>query len=95
MVHCHTTYSHYLCNKTKISIAITRHQLKTNHKYTKNCIRNSLPKIVNDAPKCITDKVETHSLQGFGNYAIQYMLKSYNFTCLIEQCYTCSRQTNN
>ncbi len=61
----------------------------------KNCIRDSLPKIVNDAPKCITDKVETHSLQSFGNYAKQYMLKSYNFTCLIEQCYICSRQTNN
>ncbi len=73
----------------------TIHQLKTNHEYAKNCIRNSLPKIVNDAPKCITDKIETHSLQRFGNYAKQYMLKSYNFTCFTEQCYIYSRQTNN
>ncbi len=56
------------------------HQLKTNHEYAKRCIQNSLPKIVNDTPKCITDKVETHSLQGFSNYAKQYMLKSYNVT---------------
>ncbi len=69
-------------------------QLKTNHEYVKQCIRNSLPKIGNDNPKCITDKVETHSLQGFGNYAKHYMLKLYNVTCLIENCYICSRQTD-
>ncbi len=70
------------------------HQLKTNHEYAKRCIPNSLPKIVNDTPKCITYKVETYSLQGFGNYTKQYMLKSYNVTCLIENCYICSRQTD-
>ncbi len=43
--------------------------------------------------KCLTDKVETYSLQGFGNYAKQYMLKSYNVTCLIENCYIYSRYT--
>ncbi len=71
----------------------TIHQLKTNHNYAKWCIQNSLPKIVNNAQKCTTDKVESHSLQGFGNYAKHYMLKSYNITCFIENCYICSRQT--
>ena len=71
------------------------HQLNTNHEYAKKCIRNSLPKIINDTPKCITDKVQTHSLQGFSNYAKQYMLRSYNATCLIRKCYICSRQADN
>ncbi len=100
MVHCHTTCNHYLCNTIKIYITLTCnqvkkiHQLKTNHEYAKRCIRNSLPQIVNDTPKCLTDKFETHSLEGFGNYAKQYMLKSYNVTCIIENCYIYSRQTD-
>ncbi len=71
------------------------HQTITKHEYAKKCIRNSLPKIVNDTPKCITDKVETHSLQGFAKYAKNYILKSYKDICCIERCYICSRQTDN
>ncbi len=78
-------------HNTQLSLKI--HQLKTNHEYAQQCIRNNLPQIVNDTPKCITDKVETHSLQGFGNYAKQYILKPYSVTCLIGNCYICSRQT--
>ncbi len=59
------------------------------------CIWNSLPKIIHDTPKCITDNGQAHSLQGFSNYAKQYMLRSYNATCLITKCYICSRQADN
>ncbi len=92
MVHCHTICNHYLFNT--INISITIHQIKTNHEYAKRYIQNNLPQIVNDTPKYITDKVETHSLQGFSNYAKQYILKSYNVTCLIGNCYIFSRQTD-
>ncbi len=54
---------------------VKKSQIKRNHEYTKRSIQNKSTKKVYDAPKCITDKVETHSLQGFGNYAKLYMVR--------------------
>ncbi len=52
MVHCHTTCSHNQdIHSHNTQSCKKNHQLKTNREYGKNCIRNSLSKIVNDAPK--------------------------------------------
>ena len=35
----------------------------------------------------VTEKIGTHSLQGFANYAKTYLLQKYEDTCTILNCY--------
>ncbi len=41
---------------------------RTAHEYAKQCIRYDLPMLVNNTPKEILDKIDTHSLRGFAGY---------------------------
>ncbi len=36
--------------------------------FTKNCVRFDIPKIENNCPNSILDKINTHSLQGLSRY---------------------------
>jgi hypothetical protein len=53
------------------------------------CVRHILPEVLNKTQKCITDKVSTHSYQGFSLYTKKIFIKSYNETCVKENCYIC------
>ena len=61
-----------------------------NHEFSKKCIRHNLPKIINDIPENLKDKVHTHSLQGFSQYIKQYFLHAYKEVCQEPQCYVCN-----
>ncbi len=61
------------------------------HTYAQKCLRFDLPRIINNTPTIILDKIETHSLTGFSWYIKQYIIGSYSETCTIEDCYICSR----
>ena len=61
----------------------------TQHVQTKNCIRHFIPTLLSDMPQCITEKFETHSLDGFSLYVKRYMLDRYICTCAIHNCYIC------
>jgi hypothetical protein len=58
--------------------------------FTSKCLRYILPKLVNDMPKCISEKLYTHSLSGFSNYIKQYYIKQYKDTCSIPNCFVCN-----
>ena len=53
------------------------------------CIRFIFPKIINDTDPSVTDKVYTHSFQGFTNYVKVAKINSYATRCLIANCYIC------
>ncbi len=67
------------------------HQPLARHEYAKKCLRFDLPRIINSTPNIILDKIYTHSLDGFSWYIKQYITQSYHETCLIENCFICSR----
>ena len=52
-------------------------------------LRNSTPKIINETPSVILDKITTHSLQGFMSYAKYYYINNYSDVCSILNCYSC------
>ena len=64
---------------------------KVNTKSAEQSIRNVTPKLINDTPSIITDKIFTHSLQGFTSYAKQYYINLYNNECRIDDCFICNR----
>ena len=55
-------------------------------------IRYSLPDVILNTNTCIIEKLTTHSLNGFSNYAKQYYISQYNPICDIANCYICNRE---
>ena len=56
-----------------------------------NSVRYFLPKLINETPKNILDKICTHSLKGFAFYIKQYCLNLYSACCAISNCNICNR----
>ena len=76
----------------------TRGRNEPNYTYTrtshaKNSVRNHLPVFLNSVPSCITDKVDTHSLQGYSHYCKRYYISRYADCCNIANCYICSQHS--
>ena len=59
---------------------------------TKSTIRYFVPKLLKDTSSCITDKIFTHSIQGFTIYAKNIFLDKYDTECRIENCYICGNR---
>ena len=62
---------------------------KCKHEFSKQCIRYSIPKLLNGSPPIIKDKLYTHSYNGFSNYVKKKYYESYNDTCNLQNCYIC------
>ena len=53
-------------------------------------IRYTIPNVINRTPTCITNKINTHSINGFSEYIKKLMCDKYNKTCGIANCYVCN-----
>ena len=73
---------------SKISNSIARCRTKTSS--AQDCIRHYLPCILDQTPPFISDKIFTHSYQGFCNYIKNYVISKYELECTIENCYICA-----
>ena len=62
---------------------------RAKHEFAKRCLRYNLPHVINNTPKIVTEKIGTHSLQGFANCAKTCLLQKYEDTCTTLNCYTC------
>ena len=54
-----------------------------------NSLRYFVPNLLGNIPECITDKLFTHSIQGFNQYVKKYLIEKYETQCLIRDCYIC------
>lgn len=52
-------------------------------------LKHTLPRTVTKMPACITDKVDTHSIDGHSKYIKKYFINEYNETCILTDCYVC------
>ncbi len=64
---------------------------KLNTNLQKKRLKYNLPKLINDTPERVKDKINTHSLQGFINYRKNDMIHKYGNICIIQHCYTCQQ----
>ena len=67
------------------------HTFKVKHEFAKKCLKYNLPKLINDTPERVKDKINTHCLQGFINYGKNDMIHKYGNICIIQHCYTCQQ----
>ena len=65
------------------------HRPKVRTVSASKCIRHYLPILLQEMPNYITEKLYSHSLQGFSNYVKNYFLEKYNSECNIVNCYIC------
>ena len=73
--------------RTKSELSLYR----AKHEFAKKCLRHNLPLTLNNTPSIIKDKLHTHSLQGFANYAKHQFIMEYQDTCTRVNCYVCAR----
>lgn len=64
--------------------------LKIKHEFARNCISYIILFACNECPRCIVEKIETHSYAGFGNYIRSYFVGNYDPTCHLINCYICN-----
>ena len=70
-------------------------KVKGTPSFVKNTLHYRLPLAYNNCPKCIKEKITTHSYQGFVKYTKQYFVReNYNSICNDRNCYICSHQAN-
>ena len=50
------------------------HTFNVKHEFAKKDLNYNLPKLINDTPERVKDKINTHSLQGFINYGKNDMI---------------------
>ena len=60
------------------------HTFKVKHEFAIKCLKYNLPKLMNDTPKRVKDKINTHSLKGLINYGKNDMIHKYS---IIQHCY--------
>ncbi len=60
------------------------------HDFAKHCVCFDIPRIVNDCPNSILDKIIIHSLHGFSGYIKVHFLKVYQEDCTVVDCYVCN-----
>ena len=77
---------------TRQQSAQIRYKYPTRTDIGRKCIRHLLPEIVNKTQSCITEKVSTHSFNGFSTYIKKHMISNYSEHCHIENCYICHKQ---
>ncbi len=82
----HNTRTHDHNTRIKHNI----HHPIAKHIFVKNCVRFGIPRIVNDCPNSILDKINTHSLQGFTVYIKTHFVQSYQENCPLVDCYVCN-----
>ena len=81
----HRSDIHQYGTRTKDSFDIG----KTRTKLADSSLRFVVPRLINDTPHFIIDKIHTHSLQGFVFYIKQSFINSYNENCSIVNCFIC------
>ena len=64
----------------------------TNTKTCRLCIRHKIPELINEnyLPPIVMNKIDTHSYQGFTQYAKKYIVDMYESACNIPNCYVCT-----
>ena len=67
------------------------HIPRINHTFAQLNIRHSVIQTVNNMPDNVIDKIRTHNLKGFSNYAKNYFISTYETTCEIANCYVCQQ----
>ena len=60
-----------------------------------NCIKFTLPKLINETRRELLDKIDTHSLFSFTRCVKYDFINLYEMDCTIRNCFICSNTTDN
>ena len=58
---------------------------------SRESVRYKIPQIMLSVPACISEKVSTHSYDGFCKYVKNHQITNYSLYCHIENCYICEQ----
>ena len=61
------------------------------HEYYRQLLRFRIVNTINTAPLCKSEKIHTHSLNGFSNYIFKHLISKYSRICNVQNCFICNR----
>ena len=64
---------------------------KLKYQLSYSSVKYRLPRLINQAPASILDKIHSHSLNGLAFYLKRVFIGAYNSSCEIINCYICQR----
>ena len=70
------------------------HIVRTRHTFADRCLKHNIPKTVNNTPSNVKEKLYTHSLRAFINYAKFVYIDNYIEFCTRLNCYVCNAAHN-
>ena len=79
------THSHATRNKNTVNLP------RPKHKLLETSIRFNIPLLLSSLPSLVTDKLNTHSLNGFSNYTKKFLLDVYISVCTTVNCFICAK----
>ena len=68
------------------------HHCVTRTVSARNCVRISLPVLIDKTPNDVLQRVWTHTIDGFASLAKLLALQKYENVCPIRHCYICRRR---
>lgn len=86
-----TKISDHHSHATRANTSNSLHQQRVLTHNGQNCIRHFVPAVLKETPPCITEKINSHSYQGFSLYTKKYTLNTYDEDCTKENCYVCQQ----
>ena len=78
-------HTHNTRNKHNIVIP------KIKHEFARKCIRNQIHDLINNSPRLIIDKMDTHSFKGFVLYVKCFYFDGYSPLCIVPNCLICNQ----
>ena len=66
--------------------------IRTRTVFASYCLRHYLPRLINDLPELVINKIYTHSFEGYSTYVKKWIIGSYEIECKLSHCYICLRQ---
>ena len=63
------------------------YNVRINHYFAGKCLRHNLTKTINTTSNNVKEKLYTHSLRGFANYAKYVLIANYSVQCALLNCY--------
>ena len=85
MTNDHDLDTHLYSTRHKNELRLPR----TNHEFTRKCIRYSAMETAINTSNHIIEKVNTHSLHGFMTYFKKITIDQYESSCRLNNCYVC------
>ena len=84
--------AYFVSNFTEIMQNVNLPTTRT--KRSRKCLKYKIAELKQSFDRLVTDKVHTHSLEGFASYTKNHILSKYIENCNVPNCFSCGQMSH-